>query len=173
MNTTVTIPRPRADRYDDGERGKGRAAERAERVEDVARQGIDERGAASVATLVGGKWHRAEARERPGAGVRGVQAVREVLLRLALDVERQLFVELAFDPARRHQRAHPQEQIAKNHRSRQLHHAPDSRRHAFPLAGFDRQLPAPGCGEPVVLGPPAQLRYGPLCFNPALMLETM
>ena len=57
--------------------------------------------------------------------------------------------------------------------SRQLHHAPDGRGHAFPAAGFDRQLPAPGGGEPVVLGPPAQLRDSPFGFDPALMLEAM
>ena len=95
--------------------GERRAAERAERVEDVARQVIDEAGAAGVATLVGGKRHRAEARQRPGASVRGAQAVGDVLLRLAFDMERELLVELAFDPARSHQRANAQEQIAEIH----------------------------------------------------------
>ena len=92
-------PEAECDRRDDGEGGEGRAAERAERVEDVARQVIDESGAASVATLVGGKRHRAEARERPGASVGGAQTGGDVLLRLALDVERELLVELAFDAA--------------------------------------------------------------------------
>ena len=108
---------PKAERHrrDDGEGGEGRAAERAERVEDVARQVIDESGAASVATLVGGKRHRAEARERPGASVGGAQAVGDVLLRLALDVERELLVELTFDPARGNPRANPQQQVAEVH----------------------------------------------------------
>jgi hypothetical protein len=38
-----------------------------------------------------------------------------VLLRLALDMERELLVELAFDAARNHQRAQPQEQVAEVH----------------------------------------------------------
>ena len=58
-------------------------------------------------------------------------------------------------------------------RPRQLHHAADGGGHAFPLAGFHRQLPASGRREPVVLGPPAQLRDGPLGFDPALVLEAM
>ena len=108
---------PEAERHrrDDGEGGEGRAAERAERVEDVACQVVDETGAARVAALVGGQRHRAEARERPGASVGGAQTGGDVLLRLALDVERELLVELAFDAARSHQRANPQEQVAEVH----------------------------------------------------------
>ena len=174
MNTTRDQPKAERHRRDDGEGGERRAAERAERVEDVACQVIDEAGAASVATLVGGKRHRAEARARPRASVGGAQTGGDVLLRLALDVERELLVELAFDAARRR----PARESAGTDRggscaSRQLHHAADGRGHALPLAGFDRQLPAPGWREPVVLRPPAQLRDGPLGVDPALVLEAM
>ena len=167
---------PEAERHrrDDREGGERRAAERAERVPDVASQVVDDTGAASVATLVGGQRHRAEARERPGASIDGAQTGGDVLLRLALDVERELLVELAFDAARSHQRANPQEQVAEVHAA----HASfitraDGRGHALPLAGFHRQLPASGWREPVVLRPPAQLRDGPLGFDPALVLEAM
>jgi hypothetical protein len=96
---------PKAERYrrDDGESGEGSAAERAECVEDVARQVIDQGRAAGVATPVGDKRHRAEARQRPSAGVRGAQSIRDVSLRVVFDMERELFVELVFDAAGRHQ----------------------------------------------------------------------
>jgi len=38
-----------------------------------------------------------------------------VLLRLALDVEREILVELAFDALRSHQRANPREHVAEIH----------------------------------------------------------
>jgi hypothetical protein len=50
-------PEAKTDRRDDGDGGEGRAAERAEGVEYVARQIIDEGGAAGIATLVGGKGY--------------------------------------------------------------------------------------------------------------------
>ena len=93
-------PEAERDRRDDGEGGERRAAERAERVRDVACQVVDETGAARVAALVGGQRHRAEACERPGASVDGAQTGGDVLLRLALDVERELIVELALDALR-------------------------------------------------------------------------
>ena len=100
---------------DDRQGRKRCAAERPERVEDVACQVIDETGATSVATLIGGQRHRAEARDRLGASVDGAQTGGDVLLRLALDVERELLVELAFDALGSHQRANPQEQVAEVH----------------------------------------------------------
>ena len=100
---------------DDGEGGERRATERAERVEDVAYQVIDEADAASVAALIGGKRHRAEARQRPRAGIGGAQPRGDVLVRLALDVKRKLVVELAFDAARRNQGANPQDEVAEDH----------------------------------------------------------
>ena len=96
-----------------------------------------------------------------------------MLLCLAFDVERELFVELAFDAARRDQRAHAQMQIAEIHRQASFITRPmavDMRSHSL---GLDRQLPAAGCGESVVLGPSAELRDGPLGFDPALVLEAM
>ena len=62
---------------------------------------------AGVATPVGDERHRTEARDRPGASVNAAQARGDMLLRLALDMERELLVELAFDPVRSHQRANP------------------------------------------------------------------
>jgi hypothetical protein len=50
-------------------------AARGARWNVVARQAIDEGGAADVATLVGGERHRAEARQRPSTSVRGAQAI--------------------------------------------------------------------------------------------------
>ena len=102
-------------RRDDREGREGSAAERAQRVEDVARQVIDETSAPSVATLVGGKRHRAEARKRAGASVDGTQTGGDVLLRLALDVESEFLVELTFDAARGNQGANPQQQVAEVH----------------------------------------------------------
>ncbi len=74
---------PEAERYrrDNRESGERRTTERAKRVPDVARQVIDVAGAAGIATLVGGKRHRAEARTRPRAGVRGAQPGGDLLLR--------------------------------------------------------------------------------------------
>ncbi len=167
-------PKAEGDRGDDGERGEGSAAERAERVEDVARQVIDETGASRVATLVGGKRHRAEARDRPGASVDGTQAGGDVLLCLAFDMERELLVELAFDAAAEP----PTRESAGTDRGDSCGHAsfitrPMAVDMRSQLAGFHRQLPAPGGREPVVLGPPAQLRDSPFGFDPALMLEAM
>jgi hypothetical protein len=108
-------PESERHRRNDREGGEGRAAERAERVRDVAFQVVDETGAAHVAALVGGKRHRAEARERPGASVNGAQTGGDVLLHLALDMERELLVELAVDAVRSNQRANPQEQVAEVH----------------------------------------------------------
>ena len=102
-------------RRDNRERREGSVAERAQRVEDVARQVIDETSAPSVATLVGGKRHRAEARKRAGASVDGTQTGGDVLLRLALDVESEFLVELTFDAARGNQGANPQQQVAEVH----------------------------------------------------------
>ena len=100
-------PEADGDRGNDGESGEGGAAEGAERVEAVARQIVDEASASLVATLVGGKRHRAEAGDRPGASVYRAQARRDVLLRVALDMERELLVEFAFDAMRSHHRVKP------------------------------------------------------------------
>ena len=99
-------PEAETDRRDDGKGGEWRAAERAERVEDVPHEGINQSGPAGVATLVGSERHRAEASQRPGACVCGAQARCDLLLRLSLDMERELLVEVAFDPAGRHQCTH-------------------------------------------------------------------
>ena len=99
-------PKPERYRRDDGESGEGSAAERAERVEDVACQVIDEGCAAGVATPVGNKRDGADSRQRPRTGVRGAQAIRDVSLRVIFAMERELFVELVFDAAGRHQCTH-------------------------------------------------------------------
>jgi hypothetical protein len=84
-------------------------AERATRVDDIARQVIDDSGAAHVAALVGGKGDRTKTRDRQGASLDGSQTGSDVLLGLARDVERELLLELAFDAAGNHQCANPQE----------------------------------------------------------------
>ena len=103
------------DRGDDGESGQGCTTERAKRVDDVARQVIDDSRAARVAALVGGKEDRAETRDRPGASLDGTETSGDVLLGLARNVERELLVELAFDAVPSHQRANPQQQVAEVH----------------------------------------------------------
>ena len=108
-------PEAECHRRDNGERGKWRASERAERVEDVARQVIDEGGAAGVATLVGGEGHRSESHPRPSARLGGAQAAVDVPLRVAFEVEGELFVELPLHPARRDQRLDAQLQIVEGH----------------------------------------------------------
>jgi hypothetical protein len=108
-------PEAQCHRRDDRQSGERRTTERAERVADVASQVVDDTRAASVATLVGGKRHRAEARDRPGASIDGAQTGGDVLLGLALDVERELLVELAFDTPGSGESAHAQEQIAEIH----------------------------------------------------------
>ena len=100
---------------DDGEGGERCTTERAERVEDVAYQVIDDTDAPSVAALIGGKRHRAEARQRPRAGIGRAQPRGDVLVRLALDVKRKLLVELTFDAARSNQGANPEDEVAKGH----------------------------------------------------------
>ena len=143
MKTDGDESEAEGDRRDDGESGERRAAERAERVDDVARQVVDDRGAARVAALVGGKRHRAETRERPRASVDGAQAGGDVLLRLALDMERELLVELAFDAARSHQRANPQEHVAELHLV-----TPASSRGRWPWTCVPtRRLPPPVGGD--------------------------
>ena len=167
-------PEAERDRRDDGEGGERRAAERAERVRDVACQVVDETGAARVAALVGGKRHRAEARERPGASVDGAQTGGDVLLRLALDVERELLVELAFDAVREP----PARESAGTGRGGSCRHASfitrpmavDMRSHSLASTASCRR---PAGVSLVVLGPPAQLRDGPLGFDPSLVLEAM
>ncbi len=64
----------------------------------------------SAASGTGPKRASARVRASDGAQARG-----DVLLRLALDMERELLVELAFDAAGRHQRANAQEQVAEVH----------------------------------------------------------
>ena len=97
-----------------------------------------------------------------------------MLLRLALDVERELLVELAFDAVRSHQRANPQEQIAEIHAAHASFitrpMAVDMRSHSPASTASCRR---PDAREPVVLRPAAQLRDGPLGFDPALVLEAM
>jgi hypothetical protein len=61
---------------DDGEGGERCTTERADRVEDVAYQIIDDTDAPSVAALIGGKRHLAEARQRPLRGHRRGSAPR-------------------------------------------------------------------------------------------------
>jgi hypothetical protein len=56
-------------------------------------------------------------------------------------------------------------------RSPELHHAPDGREQAFPLAGSIASLPEARWCEVVALGPPAQFRDAPFRLDPALVLE--
>jgi hypothetical protein len=102
-------PKTERDRSDDGKSGERCAAERAERVDNVARERFDQDGTAGVATLIGGKRHRAESRQRPATSVRGAEALSNVLLRLLLDMEGEFLVELVFDSVPGHQRTHAQE----------------------------------------------------------------
>ena len=81
-------PQAERDRRHDREGRQRSAPERAERIEDVAHAIVHECGAARIATLVGGQGHGAEARARPGASLGRAQAVCEVLLGLAFEVER-------------------------------------------------------------------------------------
>ena len=80
---------------DDGERGEWRAPECAKRVLKVVDGVVDERGAALVATLVGGDRHRSEAPSRLHARLLGAHTFLDQLSRLALDVELQFVVEVA------------------------------------------------------------------------------
>jgi hypothetical protein len=109
-------PQSQRDGADNGQRRERGAVKRAERVEHVADGRIDEGRAARVAALVGDERRRAEAGARPDARLRGAQTVRDVLRGLALDVEGELFVELALHAPRRQQRAHAKAQVAEIHR---------------------------------------------------------
>ncbi len=110
-------PEAECHRRDDGEGGERRAGERAERVEDVAREVIDEGDATGVTALIGSQRHRSEARARPAASLDRPQSCGDVLLRLALDMKREFLVELALDAAGSQQRANAQEEIADVHRA--------------------------------------------------------
>ena len=103
------------DRGDDGHSGQRCTTERAKRIDDVACQVVDDRGAARVAALVGGQGDRTETRDRPGASLDGTQTGGDLLLGLARDVERELLVELAFDAVGHDQCANPQEEVAEVH----------------------------------------------------------
>ena len=78
---------------------------------------VDERGAAGIAALVGGKGRGAE----PGQGLRardgGGQTAGDVLPCLPFEMKRELLAELAFDAARRDQRPDAQLQVTEIHAS--------------------------------------------------------
>jgi len=88
------------DRRDDRQRHERRPAKRAQREAEVAPERLEERDPAFVSALVGGERNRAEPRQRPAPGFSSVHALSDVLPGFALDVERELIVELPFDPAR-------------------------------------------------------------------------
>jgi hypothetical protein len=111
-------PKAECNGRDDSQSGERSAAERPERVGDVAHHGIDECDAARVATLVSGQGDRAETEDRPRTRLGGGQAAGELFQRFASDVKCQLLVELAFDAPRSHQRPHAQEYIGKFHNPR-------------------------------------------------------
>ena len=83
----------------------GRPAERAAGVQDVSYDTVDQRRAARVAALVGRDGHRAEVRLRARPRLGGAEAVGEVLPGFALDMERELLIQVALDAARSEQRA--------------------------------------------------------------------
>ena len=70
----------------------------AERVTNVAHAIVQECGAACVAALVGGQRHGPESRASTDASLLGAHAVRDVLLCFALDMERELVVQLELHP---------------------------------------------------------------------------
>ena len=94
---------------------QGRPAERATGVQDVSHHIVDERRATRVAALVGCDGHRAETGHRARPGLGGADAVGDVLLCFALDVKRQLLVQVALHAAWSQQRARPQFQMAEIH----------------------------------------------------------
>ena len=53
--------------------------------------------------------------DRPPAGPSRAEALRDLLLRVALDMEGELLVELPFDPVSGHERPHSQQQVAEIH----------------------------------------------------------
>jgi hypothetical protein len=91
------------------------AETRTERVDDVAGERVDRRCAANVAALVGGARRGAETRTGEPQRFVAAHAGRDVRVRLALDVELELLVELLFGPAPEDERAKTQPQIAPGH----------------------------------------------------------
>ena len=103
--------------HDDRECRQRRLGEGAQRVLDVADGVIDDRGAAFVAALIGGKRCGSEPCLRAHACLGGSHALVDQLGRLALDVEGELFVEFLLDAVWPEQRARPQLQVAEGHAS--------------------------------------------------------
>ena len=97
VKSTATTPRPIATVTHDRECGQRRPPEGAQGVLDVTDRVVDERGPALVAAFVGGQRRRSEARLRPLARLRRGQALVDQLLRLALDVECELIVQVLLD----------------------------------------------------------------------------
>ena len=61
------------------------------------------------------QWYRPEACLRLAPRVGGAEAARNMLLRLAFDVKRELLVELPFDTVRKRERAHTENDVAESH----------------------------------------------------------
>ena len=97
VKSTATTPRPIATVTTMVKAASGARLKRAQGVLDVADGVVDERGAALVAAFVGGQRRRAEARLRPLARRRRRQAFVDQLLRLALEVEGELVVQVLLD----------------------------------------------------------------------------
>src|SRR6185312_16002641 len=93
------------ERGDDGEREGGAAPEGSNRIAQIARDGLDERRAARIAARL---FHLFDAAEfEPRAAQRRLvrHAVPFVVLRLSLDVEAELRVELMLEGVARKERA--------------------------------------------------------------------
>ena len=103
------------DSHHDRACGQRRPPEGAQGVLDVTDCVVDECGPALVAAFVGGQRRRSEARLRPPARLSRGQAFVDQFLRLALDVERELIVQLLLDAVPPEQRARPQCQVVEIH----------------------------------------------------------
>ena len=108
--------KPQRHRRNDRERDQRRPLDRAERIQHVANRVVDERGAALVAAFVRGQRHRTEPLQRRRPRIGRAHALGDQLLRFALDVERELLVELALGAPWHHESAGAQHQVAEIHR---------------------------------------------------------
>ncbi len=105
-----------SDSGDDGASREGSAAEAAQPVEDIARRGVEERGAALVAALIGRERHGAKACPRLRAGLRSREAAFDERLRFAFQMEGELLVELPLHVAGGQQRSSAELQVPQIHR---------------------------------------------------------
>ena len=115
VKSTATTPSPIATVTHDRACGQRRPPEGAHGVLDVTDRVVDERGPALVAAFVSGERRRSEARLRPPARLSRGLAFIDQFLRVALDVECELIVQVLLDAVSSEQRARPQFQVAEIH----------------------------------------------------------